>query len=1155
MSHHPSISIIINTGGCVRSLEKTLQSLQYLKYPNFEVCVVYGSSPDGFADLLQCWRGRIKAEACEERNLSKSRNIGIALSSGDILAFIDDRAIPEPEWLNEIATAYGRPEVGASGGFVYNSTGVELQWCYGTVDRLARPDRSWTRSAPEFNFPFSTNVPHLSGTNISLRRTAAIGIGGFDEEYDYFLHETDALCRLNDAGWKIQQIEDGGVHHKYCQCHTRNRDRVPTSWYPIVKNKIYFSILNAKGHQSIEQIIEEVRTYISGHRKDLDCAISTGVLSESYETLFLEEIERAWRDGLRRGLSGRRRLMSRETLAKYEKPFLKFNTLIAAQAQRTTCFLTKTYPPGPIGGIGRHIHQLARSIAGLGHQVHVITLGSENDAVDFEDGVWVHRLHPKKRGATMPHGLTIPQHIWDHSTTMLDEVKRIAQARPVDAVFAPIWDCEGIAVLLDGTFKLITGLYTPLKQWLKCHPHHWADAASLNNFVRPMLAAEILLFQQSDAVLADSRAIVDEIEISYGIQFEATKLGLVPLGLDDWAALPSEEPISLPSGTLRVLFVGRLEERKGIDVFLDAAKTVLQADHRIHVDIVGNDTILGANNASYRDAFMADLEADAVRNRVSFHGEVSDAALRGYYRACDIFVAPSRFESFGLILIEAMMFAKPVIGCRTGGMTEIVEHGVSGLLAEPGDVRSLAACLRELVSDPQLRARLGAAGRRRYESSFASDKMARGTLELLSRLPDKAFRSQVMCSKKACSATRIVTRAAALVPHVPHRVLIINSVIARNDAVSACIRDDYRILASDPTIHVSVIAHRNDFPDVPCQIVKDTAGLLLKPEFLEADLIIWHLAIYYELFNAVLIGNGKARQVVRFHNITPKELSSEAAWPLIERAHRQMHHLRYVDEVWNDSLVNAKAAHALGVRKHRNRVVPLLVDTPAVSALADKASSLIEILFVGRFVKSKGVLDLIEAMAHLSRANLVPIRLTLAGNMECSDPAYVEELHRKIAAHGLSQDVVWLGTVDEAMRDALYAQAHILAIPSYHEGFCKPVIEGLRAGCIPVGYASYNLPEIANGLGRMVPAGDVATLTEALRQILQSLPAALATQTQAMLPLDRGCISVADFDWAAHDYVRRFTYGCIKAEVLSHVYDILNLENPAPRAATTFGQS
>ena len=144
---------------------------------------------------------------------------------------------------------------------------------------------------------------------------------------------------------------------------------------------------------------------------------------------------------------------------------------------------------------------------------------------------------------------------------------------------------------------------------------------------------------------------------------DAAQLGLVPNGLEDWATQPFEEPDPLPSGTIRVLFVGRLEERKGIDVLLEAAKAILRDHPHVHIDIVGNETLIGANNVTYRDAFKADRDADAVRDRVFFHGEVSEAALRGYYRACDIFVAPSRFESFGLILLEAMMFGKPVIGC------------------------------------------------------------------------------------------------------------------------------------------------------------------------------------------------------------------------------------------------------------------------------------------------------------------------------------------------------------------------------------------------------------------------------------------------------------------------------------------------------------
>lgn len=378
-------------------------------------------------------------------------------------------------------------------------------------------------------------------------------------------------------------------------------------------------------------------------------------------------------------------------------------------------------------------------------------------------------------------------------------------------------------------------------------------------------------------------------------------------------------------------------------------------------------------------------------------------------------------------------------------------------------------------------------------------------------------------------------------PRSTKRVALINSIIARNDAVSASVRDTYHMLASDPALRVAVFTYRNDFPDVPCHIVSDTAELLLHPDYLDADLIIWHVGAYYELFNAALIGDGKARQAVVYHNTTPKQFLPESYWPDVDRALHQRHHLRYVDEVWNVSVVNAEVAQAVGVAKDRNRVIPFPVDTPALSTLAEKARSPIDILFVGRFVKSKGVSELIEALAGLRR-DRTPLRLTLVGNMEYSDPSYVNKLRDQIATCDLSQDVVWLGTVDDATLENLYRRAHILAIPSYHEGFCKPVIEGLRAGCIPIGYASYNLPYIANKLGRMVPTGNVAALTAALDEVMQSLPGALAAPQQPSLPLDRGKLSVAEFDRASRDYVQRFTRAQVSSEMLSRVYELLNAD-------------
>lgn len=718
----PPISVVINTDGRARSLELTLSSLRYLEYPNFEVCVVHGPTPDGTVELLDGQRGRIKVAACPAQNLAMSRNIGIALAAGDIVAFIDDDAIPEPEWLDDIARGYQAADVGASGGFVYNHTGTEFQWRFGTIDRLARPDLSWTRPAHEFSFPFSHNVPHLLGTNSSLRREAAIAIGGFDEEFDYFLDETDVLCRLNDAGWKISQLPNAFVHHKYQASHLRTEARVIRAWYSIIKNKIYFSILNARGHHTLQEAIEEALAYIDGHRQTMDWAISAGLLSDHDRIRFASDIERAWRDGLRRGLSGQRRLMAPELLTSLAAPFIRFETLLPSSRRRTIVFLTQDYPPEPIGGIARYVHQLARATAARGHHVHVLTRGRTGSLVDFDDGVWVHRIEARPYLAA--GDLPVPQHIWDHSATMLSEAKRIASRRQVDAVVAPIWDCEGIAFLLDGQFTLITSLATTLSIWLDSHPHRKADLPFMASFAEPMLAAERLLFQRSARILALTSAIVQEIEVNYDMRFENSQVVLFPLGVEDWTKLDSILPDPLPADAVRILFVGRLEERKGIDVLFNALKQCLTDYPSAHVDLVGNDTLIGKDDKTYRELFESDRAADPFRARVHFHGEVSDAALRGFYRACDIFVAPSRFESFGLILIEAMMFAKPVIGCLAGGMVEVVEHGKSGLLAEPGDAASLAALLRRLLDDAGLRRQLGVAGRHRYETLFTPEQMA-----------------------------------------------------------------------------------------------------------------------------------------------------------------------------------------------------------------------------------------------------------------------------------------------------------------------------------------------------------------------------------------------------------------------------------------------
>jgi len=194
----------------------------------------------------------------------------------------------------------------------------------------------------------------------------------------------------------------------------------------------------------------------------------------------------------------------------------------------------------------------------------------------------------------------------------------------------------------------------------------------------------------------------------------------------------------------------------------------------------------------------------------------------------------------------------------------------------------------------------------------------------------------------------------------------------------------------------------------------------------------------------------------------------------------------------------------------------------------------VRLLFVGRLVRSKGVLDLVEALDIARARTTIPFQLDIAGNEDFSDPAYIAEVKAAVASRGLSKLVRFLGAVDDAKLDELYRGAHLLVIPSYHEGFCRPVIEGLRAGCVPVGYAAYNLPHAAHGLGRMVPVGD----RDALAAVLVALIGALVPGSAGLLPLDAGPLGPADFDRAAQEYVQEFTFKRVAAQMVRGVQEL-----------------
>jgi glycosyltransferase involved in cell wall biosynthesis/GT2 family glycosyltransferase len=756
MSKLPRVSAVINTYNRAASLHNTLQAMLRQNYPHFEVIVVNGPSTDHTLDVLKAHASGIRVGSCSERNLSISRNVGIEMAGGDFVAFIDDDAVPDEDWLIDAIAAFDGDEVAGVGGFVYDHTGYELQYSYTLCDRMGNAYHNIPVSMPEFCYPGCYRYPALLGTNSIFRRTALLEIGGFDEQFDYFLDETDVNLRLIDAGYLLKQIPNAFVYHRYLPSHIRNKERVNTNYLPIIRNRVYFSLKNAAsepGHMAA--ILKDWAMLSRDALYNVNWSISQGKLDPATLGQFLQDLDVAAKEGMQLGLNRPRRLLHSETAKSLRGTtasdildqqrmgqFKLCPILLPASQKLTICLLSQQYPPGVVGGIGRLSRDLAEGLAARGHNVHLLTRGSAiANTVDFEDGVWVHRMIQDRDELPLPDGMRVPPHLWRYSARMLRELRRIHEVHPIDIVEAPIWDVEGIAVILDGSFRVVTSLHTPLKKVVESNPDWRANMTpqKVQNY-EDLEAAEILVATRAHGVRANSRAVVETMGKSYGVEFAADRLSILPHGMEDRSQ--RRNGAEKKGNFIDVLYAGRFEGRKGTDVLLKVIPALCLKHRRARFILVGEDRAQ-PNGATQGEEFrMLHRRAD-FRDRVIFAGEVSDEKLEAYLAQCDIFVAPSRYESFGLVFLEAMMFGKPVIGCRAGGMAEVIEEGVTGLLAEPGDTTSLESALEVLLSDAGKREAFGKAGRERYLQHYTREKLTDRTLEFYRQVLDHAMEKDI----------------------------------------------------------------------------------------------------------------------------------------------------------------------------------------------------------------------------------------------------------------------------------------------------------------------------------------------------------------------------------------------------------------------------
>jgi phosphatidyl-myo-inositol dimannoside synthase len=232
---------------------------------------------------------------------------------------------------------------------------------------------------------------------------------------------------------------------------------------------------------------------------------------------------------------------------------------------------------------------------------------------------------------------------------------------------------------------------------------------------QPLPAIRRKMLRRADIVVAPSS---DTVKRLVGVQgVSEGRMRRLPWPLDpefaEFARCPDKlaRPKEFPMGQV-VLSVGRWaanERYKGADLLIQSVAELSRDFPELGLVLVGS----GDDLPRLREL----ARSSGVEDQVHFFTEISRKELAGCYAGADIFALPSTGEGFGLVFLEAMAFGKAVIGANAGGIPDLVENGRDGFLIEPTK-KGVSAALKRLLSDPQLKARLGVQGRRRVNSEF-----------------------------------------------------------------------------------------------------------------------------------------------------------------------------------------------------------------------------------------------------------------------------------------------------------------------------------------------------------------------------------------------------------------------------------------------------
>jgi glycogen(starch) synthase len=387
------------------------------------------------------------------------------------------------------------------------------------------------------------------------------------------------------------------------------------------------------------------------------------------------------------------------------------------------------YPPVVVGGLGRHVHALARHLVAAGHDVRVLsrqpsgTDAETHPTVDETvEGVRVLRVAEDPPHLEFERDMVAWTLGMSHAMirAVPDWLSSGAENWRPDVVHAHDW------LVAHASITLADLLDVPLVATIHATEagRHAGWLSSVTS--RQVHSVEWWLAQRADALITCSAAM--RAEAAGLFDRDESDITVLHNGIEpsSWEVAPDEVAAVrdryAPDGAPLLAYFGRLEYEKGVHDLIAAMPRIRRA--------YPGTRLLVAGHGTQAEFLVSQARIHRVRRSVLMLGHLSDAGLAAVLATAAAVVLPSRYEPFGMVALETAAAGAPLVASTAGGLGEVVRDGVTGVSFAPGDVPGIAAAVTSVLADPAGARRRATAARARLADEFDWDRIAAATADV-----------------------------------------------------------------------------------------------------------------------------------------------------------------------------------------------------------------------------------------------------------------------------------------------------------------------------------------------------------------------------------------------------------------------------------------